>query len=130
MVLSPSLLLCFSFFWGGDGGWERKRRPPFSPHAIPGLPLFPASPTPDVFSSQEVESLLGGGRGRIVKHLRKNGGKNKCFNESVMGEMQLLGCVWGGQSLIVGKGGGERPANSSTSFSEARPIGSFFFLKI
>lgn len=41
---------------------------PMSPSLLPGLPLFPASTTPDEVPSEEIDIL---GDGRIVKHPRK-----------------------------------------------------------
>ena len=60
--------VCFTFFFElGVVGKEEGALPfhltPMSPSPLPGLPLFPASTTPDEVPSEEIDIL---GDGRIV----------------------------------------------------------------
>lgn len=127
-LLVPQFVLLF-FFWVGGGG-EGRGSPPFSPH--PNVPLSPPRlATVSSFHHPRWGSLRGDrktswGMGELWSIRGKNGGKNKCFNKSLVGDCGFWGVCGGGQlSLIVGKEGGERRTNSSISSSEAKPLSSF-----
>ena len=63
-LLVPQFVLLFFFFELGVVGKEEGALPflltPMSPSLLPGLPLFPASTTPDEVPSEEIERHLGG----------------------------------------------------------------------
>lgn len=93
------MFVCLFVFSVGLVGKEEGALPfhltPMSTSLLPGLPLFPASTTPDEVPSEEIERHLGGWESCEASE-EKNGGKNICFNRSLVVTVAVGEYVEGG----------------------------------